>query len=285
MKGEMNPYLNQLIDLAIEEDIGAGDITTEATVPPDVRGVGVISSKEDIVLAGLEAVKKVFERVSHELIFGPKAKDGDRIKKGDVIVEVKGPLGKILIAERIALNFLQHLSGIATLTNKFVEKAKGTKILDTRKTLPAYRALEKEAVRLGGGKNHRMGLYDMYLVKDNHIAAAGSITNALEKIVKNKKEGVFIEVEVKNLEELKEALKFNVDIIMLDNFSPEDVKNAAKLSQGKAKLEVSGNISLDNIDSFASLGVDYISIGALTHSAPASDISMLIKAAPSLQVN
>jgi len=274
----MPSSLDKLIDLAIAEDIGSGDITTDAIISKDATGTAVIKAKQDLILAGLKVAERVFERIDPGLDWRPVCEDGDRVEEDQLIAEVKGSISSMLMVERIALNFLQHLSGIATFTNLFTESIKGTntKILDTRKTKPGYRELEKEAVRLGDGENHRMGLYDRYLIKDNHISAAGSIAEAIARVKKNQKKGVLIEVEVKDLSELKEALSFDVDIVMLDNFSSEKIKEAVSFAKGKAKLEASGNITLNNIQEYANTGVDFISIGAITHSAPSADISMLI---------
>jgi nicotinate-nucleotide pyrophosphorylase (carboxylating) len=208
--------------------------------------------------------------------------DGEKVKSGDIVAEVEGKASSILTSERTALNFLQRMSGIATLTNKFVEEVNHTKakILDTRKTVPGLRLLDKEAVRLGGGKNHRIGLFDMFLIKDNHIEIAGSITNAVKacrKFQQNKNPNLKIEVETKNLEEVKEALTCDVDIIMLDNFGTEMMKKAVAIINGKCLVEASGNINLDNVKEVAETGVDFISVGALTHSVKALDISLEVE--------
>jgi len=274
----MRNTLDELIKLAIEEDVGPGDITTEAIVPSDMQGSAQIKAKEDIVVAGLVVAEKVFKKIDKDLTWAPKCEDGDFLEDGNVLAEVSGSFASLLTAERIALNFLQHLSGIATFTKIFSESVKDTKtkILDTRKTRPGYRMLEKDAVRLGDGANHRMGLHDRYLIKNNHISAAASLASAVKLAQEKRKEGVLIEVEVRNLEQMKNAIGLGVDIIMLDNFSPPEVRNAVKAAEGKVKLEVSGNISLDNIQDYSTTGVDFISIGAITHSAPAADIHMLI---------
>ncbi len=235
-------------------------------------------AKQEMVLAGLDVAREVFHYLDPAIQFTPLAKDGDRIKAGTVLARLSGKTRVLLTGERVALNFLQHLSGIATLTAKYVEKVKGLKVevLDTRKTLPGLRRLEKHAVRMGGGKNHRMGLYDMVLIKDNHIKAAGSITKAVEAA--RKKAGQLkIEVETGNLEEAREALIAKVDIIMLDNMPVEVMREAVKLIAGRARVEASGNVTLDTIHAIAETGVDCISAGNITHSAPAADISMKIK--------
>lgn len=270
--------LDKLIDLAIEEDIGSGDITTDAIIPKDLEGKGEIKAKQELILSGLKPAEKIFSRVDSSLKWEAHAKDGDRLKKGDLIAEVSGPVASILKGERTALNFLQHLSGVATFTYVAVQEIGKTKtrILDTRKTLPAYRELEKEAVRCGGGVNHRMGLYDRYLIKDNHIEAAGSFTDAIEKAIRHRKDKTPIEVEVRDPLQAEEAASLGVDIIMLDNFSPGQVKDAVELVAGRSKIEVSGNIDLKNVSEFVMPGVDFISMGAITHSAPAVDIHMII---------
>jgi nicotinate-nucleotide pyrophosphorylase (carboxylating) len=239
-----------------------------------VKAVGVI--------AGLNVAKNVFEMVDVRMDFKVLIPDGGKVKVGDIVAEVEGKASSILTAERTALNFLQRMSGIATLTNTFVEKIKHTKakILDTRKTVPGLRLLDKEAVRLGGGKNHRIGLFDLFLIKDNHIEIAGSITNAIEacrNFHQKKNLNLKIEVETKNLEEVKEALICNVDIIMLDNFKTEMMEKAVTLINGKCLVEASGNINIGNVKEVAETGVDFISVGALTHSVKALDISLEVE--------
>ena len=274
----MNTHLKNLIETALSEDIGSGDITTGATIPVDSTSTAEMLAKQDMVLAGLDVAGEVFHHLDPRVQFTPLAKDGDKIKAGTVIARISGKTRVLLTGERVALNFLQHLSGIATLTAKYVEKVKGLKaeMLDTRKTLPGLRHLEKDAVRMGGGKNHRMGLYDMVLIKDNHIKAAGSITKALEA-ARTKAAQLKIEVETRNLDEVREALAAKVDIIMLDNMPVETVREAVNLIAGRALVEASGNVALDTIRAIAETGVDFISTGSITHSAPAADISMKIK--------
>ncbi|OGW53199.1 MAG: nicotinate-nucleotide diphosphorylase (carboxylating) [Nitrospirae bacterium RBG_19FT_COMBO_55_12] len=274
----MSAYLKNLIENALSEDIGPGDITTEATIPEDATSTAEMLAKQDLVLAGLDVAGEVFHYLDPRVQFTPLAKDGDKIKAGTVLARVSGKTRVLLTGERVALNFLQHLSGIATLTAKYVEKLKGLKVevLDTRKTLPGLRHLEKHAVRMGGGKNHRMGLYDMVLIKDNHIKAAGGITKAVEAA--RKKAGQLkIEVETRNLEEAREALAAKVDIIMLDNMPVETMREAVNLIAGRTLVEASGNVTLDTIRTIAETGVNFISTGSITHSAPAADISMKIK--------
>ncbi len=257
-------------------------MTTQAIIPDSVLGKGKFLVKANGVIAGLNVAKNVFEMIDDRIDFKILIPDGEKVKVGDIVAEVEGKASSILTAERTALNFLQRMSGIATLTNNFVEKINHTKakILDTRKTVPGLRLLDKEAVRLGGGKNHRIGLFDMFLIKDNHIEIAGSITNAVDacRNFQQKKNSNFkIEVETKNLEEVKEALTCNVDIIMLDNFKTEMMKKAVTLINGKCLIEASGNINVDNVKEVAETGVDYISVGALTHSVKALDISLEVE--------
>ncbi|MCJ7736108.1 MAG: carboxylating nicotinate-nucleotide diphosphorylase [Anaerolineae bacterium] len=266
-----------LIELAISEDIGPGDATSQAVIPGDLVLEGRILAKGAGVIAGLPVAEAVFSRIDSELRMVARVRDGDTVAPGDLVAEVAGPGRSMLASERLALNFLQQLSGIATLTRRFVDAVRGTgaAILDTRKTRPGYRVLEKYAVRMGGGTNHRMSLYDMLLVKDNHIEAAGSITAAVERAC-----AAFpslpVEVEVKNLDELREVLALRVDRIMLDNMSLDEMKTAVKIAAGRVPLEASGNVNIARVTAIAATGVDYISIGALTHSAPVLDLSMLI---------
>lgn len=271
--------LNKIISIALKEDVGKGDITTNTIIPKSQTGKAVIIAKEDGVIAGLFVAKEVFRKLDKKIIFKTFVKEGERVTAGEKIAEIKGSLRALLTGERTALNFLQRMSGIATLTAKFVNQLKDTKtkILDTRKTSPCLRFLDKYSVKIGGGTNHRFGLYDMVLIKDNHIKAAGSITNAVKLVRKNLKERTKIEVETTNLEEVKEALSNKVDIIMLDNMPLEKIKEAFKLINGKAKIEVSGNVSLNNVRNIAQTGVDYISVGALTHSFKALDVSIEIE--------
>lgn len=264
-----------LIEQALKEDVGPGDVTTRAVIPLGVRGKGAILVKAHGVICGLQVAAEVFRAVDERISFRPRVREGEPVQPGDVVAEVEGPLRGILTAERTALNFLARLSGIATLTARFVDAVAPYRavILDTRKTTPGWRVLEKYAVRCGGGRNHRMGLYDMVLIKDNHIAACGSISEAVRR-VRAAGVGVPVEVEVKNLDELREALKLGVDRILLDNFSVEDIAEAVKIAEGRVPLEASGGVTLDNVAAIAATGVDYISVGALTHSAPALDLSL-----------
>lgn len=274
----MDHYLEKLIEHALAEDLGAGDVTSKATIPAESTSEAVMLSKQHLVLAGLEVAREVFEYLDPDIRFTSFTKDGDRIKAGAELAKLSGNTRFLLAGERVALNLLQHLSGIATLTAQYVEKVKGTKaqVLDTRKTLPGLRQLEKYAVRMGGGKNHRMGLYDMILIKDNHIKVAGGITKAIEAA--RKKAGQLkIEVETTGIDEVREALAAKADIIMLDNMPLEVMREAVKLVAGRALVEASGNVTLETIRAIAKTGVDLISSGSLTHSAPAADISMKIK--------
>lgn len=267
--------IEKLIRNALIEDLdGKTDITTETIIPPDKEARATLRARQSGIVAGVDVAALVFEIVDPALTFTAFTKDGEMLTAGQNILSVEGPAISILTAERTALNFLAHLSGIATLTGKYVEAIQGTnaKILDTRKTLPGLRELQKKAVKAGGGKNHRFGLYDMVLIKDNHIAIAGNVTAALDKVQNQKTK---IEIEVDTLEQLQEALNHgSVDIVMLDNMDPDTLKKAVEMVEGKISTEASGSISLDNIRAIAETGVDYISIGALTHSAPALDIGL-----------
>ena len=269
-------HLKKFIENALEEDIGAGDITTNAIISKRETATGKVIAKDDLIICGLEFFNYVFLCLDKKIIIDHKFLDGEKAQDGDVLLSFSGNTRALLSGERVALNILQRLSGIATLTSKFVKKVpESIKILDTRKTTPGLRTLEKYAVRCGGGFNHRFGLYDAVLIKDNHIKAAGSITRAVEKIRKKILHPLKIEVEVKNMEEIKEAIQTKCDVIMLDNMSSAHTKEAIKAINGKAKVEISGNIGLHNIQKIAEIGIDFISIGALTHSAPAVDISMV----------
>lgn len=267
-----------ILQVALEEDIGAGDVTTTSILPVDLHLTGKIVTREAGTAAGLEVARLVFRLVDEQIVSRAYLADGDLIMPGQTLAEIRGPGGGILSAERVALNFLQRMSGIATLTRRFVEAVKGSKavILDTRKTAPGLRILDKLAVQMGGGKNHRFGLYDMVLIKDNHIAAAGGIREAISRVRATIGSGLAIEVEVKSMTELQEALALRPDRIMLDNMRLEDMSNAVALAAGQVELEASGNVTLDNVADIAATGVDFISVGALTHSAPAFDISLEI---------
>jgi nicotinate-nucleotide pyrophosphorylase (carboxylating) len=272
----LDEQISAIVQRALAEDVGPGDVTSQWILPPAMEVHGCFLAKAQGVLAGLEVVRQVFQQVDECIAFQPCMKDGDAISKGDIVATVGGPAASILTAERTALNFLQRMSGIATLTRRYVEAVAGTKatILDTRKTVPGLRLLDKWAVRLGGGQNHRLGLYDMVLIKDNHIAAAGGITQAVERVRQRNRQGLAVEVEVKSLAELGEALALDVDRIMLDNMDLGEMRRAVEVTAGQVPLEASGNVTLENVAAIAATGVDYISVGALTHSVKALDISL-----------
>jgi nicotinate-nucleotide pyrophosphorylase (carboxylating) len=276
-----NLSLARLIDAALEEDIGHGDITTDSLITPDATGYGKIVAKQDLVIAGLSIALMVFTRLDPAVILKSDFKDGQFVTNGATILTVEGTMAGLLTAERTALNFLQRLSGIATKTRALVNQLKNseTTLVDTRKTTPGLRVLEKYAVRMGGAGNHRMGLYDGVLIKDNHIAACGGIKNAVAAARLGVSHLVKIEVEVSDFNQLRQALEAEADIIMLDNMGPEKINKAVALVDGRAKIEVSGNITADNIAQVAKSGVDLISVGALTHSAVAVDLSMKIETA------
>ena len=271
--------LTSIVQRALSEDIGDGDITTDSIIHSDKIFEGRFTAKADGVIAGLDVAELSFLLLDENAVFSPLCSDGDFIKKGTVIAEIRGSGRALLSGERVALNLLQRMSGIATMTQQFVEAVSDTNavILDTRKTIPGLRLLDKKAVELGGGRNHRFGLFDMAMIKENHIAAAGSITKAVNQIRKHDKKNRPIEVEVKNLNELQETLELNVDRIMLDNMSLEMMREAVKITKGRTELEASGNVNLETVSAIAATGVDFISIGALTHSVKAMDISLLLK--------
>lgn len=274
-----------LIDEALREDIGSGDITTEAIVPPGLMAEGSLVAKEEGVVSGLFLAEEVFKRVDKSLEFSALVREGGKVKGGKKIAQVKGQARAILKGERTALNFLGRLCGISTLTAKFVEAIAGTqaRILDTRKTTPGWRRLEKYAVRKGGGLNHRFGLYDMVLVKDNHIDLLGGISQAIRGSLDNPLwKGKEVEVEIRNLRELKEVLSLGVERVMLDNFSLSQIREAMEIvfklkGRDRPRVEVSGGVNLKNVREIAQTGVDYISVGALTHSARALDISLILR--------
>jgi nicotinate-nucleotide pyrophosphorylase (carboxylating) len=286
----VGPVERKLIDLALREDIGSGDITSRALFynkNPKIQAK--ILAKQSLVLAGNPIVQAVFKKVNSRTRFKSIKKEGEKVEEGDVLALIEGTASSILTAERVALNFLQRLSGIATLTRRFVESVQGShaQILDTRKTIPGWRRLEKYAVLLGGGANHRMGLYDAYLIKDNHLALYRSITKAVEAVRNANRKGLKIEVEVQDLKRVEEAIKAGVDWVLLDNMTLEDLhlavilRNKIGISTPKdgrmPLLEASGNVNLHNVKAVAETGVDFISIGALTHSAPAVDVSLDVR--------
>lgn len=272
--------IDELLDLAFAEDIGDGDHTTLCCIPADEMGKQHLLVKEEGILAGVEIAKKVFHKFDPELKMTVFINDGAHVKPGDVAFVVEGRVRSLLQTERLMLNIMQRMSGIATITAKYMDRLKGlkTKVLDTRKTIPGMRMLEKEAVRIGGGMNHRIGLFDMILLKDNHVDFAGGIANAINKaneyIKANHKDGMKIEIEVRNFDELDEALATgHVDRIMLDNFTPENTKKAVDIVAGRCELESSGGITFDTLRDYGECGVDYISVGALTHSVKGLDMS------------
>ena len=271
-------YLDNIIQRALEEDIGQGDVTTDSIIDPHAAGKAVLLAKENMILAGLPLFSMVFTLLDPELQFDYMYQDGATVQGGEIICRISGRLAPILKAERTALNFVQRMSGIASLTNDYIERAgRGkVKILDTRKTIPGLRALDKYAVRMGGGFNHRIGLFDGILIKDNHIAAAGSIAKAVALARTNAPHTLKVEVEVETLVQVQEALESGADIIMLDNMPIDTMKQAVNLINRKALVEVSGGVTLGNIPEVAEIGVDFISIGALTHSAKAMDLSLEI---------
>ena len=271
-----NPQVENIIDLALNEDIGTGDITTLSTIPEEKNAFGRFIAKEDMIICGVELANHIFKKVDSSIVFDAKCTDGAKVSKGDVIAEVSGNARMVLTAERTALNFMQRLTGIATRTNTAVNEVKGTnaKITDTRKTTPGMRVLEKYAVRVGGGTNHRFNLADGVLIKDNHIAVSGGIKNAVKNARNTIPHTLKIEVEVESKEQLLEALDAGADIIMLDNMSNELMEECVKMVNGKALVEASGNMGEKDLRDVANTGVDIISIGALTHTVRAADISL-----------
>ncbi len=273
----------RFIRLALKEDLGRGDITTKAVGVKGETSKGEVIAKENGVISGIDPFRQVFKILSPSFRFKILIKDGQRVKPGDRVIELKGPSDLMLIGERTSMNILCHLSGVATTTRQYVDVIKGcrAKILDTRKTMPGMRTWEKDAVKHGGGENHRLGLYDMYLVKENHIASAGGIENASKAVIKHKKKtGAKFEVEVRNIDELREAMTFKPDFILLDNFTVPLLRKAvalAKIINRKVTLEASGNVSLRNVAKIAATGVDRISIGRITHSAPSLDLSFTVR--------
>jgi nicotinate-nucleotide pyrophosphorylase (carboxylating) len=260
---------------ALSEDIGSGDLTTNSIVPPDARAIARIIAKQDGILSGLAIAQAVFLLLSGDMRFNSTLSDGAMVASGQTLLELNGPARAILSGERTALNFVGRMSGIATSTSRFVEAIAGTRavILDTRKTAPGLRAIDKLAVQHGGGDNHRFGLYDMVLIKNNHIDSAGSLSRALE-LARLGGHNLEIEIEARTTEEMEEALTLGVERILLDNMSLDELRRAVALCAGRAKLEASGNVSLDNVRAMAETGVDFISVGALTHSPKALDVSL-----------
>lgn len=270
--------IDRMIEQALLEDIHTGDITTKAVVPQRRPAEARLVAKEDLVVAGLAIAGRVFSHLNPEVIFSPSCRDGERVEKGAIIATVQGDASDLLMGERVALNLLQRMCGIATLTSRFVEAVSGTKarVVDTRKTTPGLREIEKYSVRVGGGINHRTGLYDGVLIKENHITAAGGITEAIRSARAYIPHTLKIEIETENLLQVDEALAAGADIIMLDNMDLEDMRTAVSKINGRALVEASGGVNLDSVRAIAETGVDIISVGALTHSPRAMDISMLL---------
>lgn len=270
--------LDKIIELALLEDLSLGDITSDTIFTPENRAKAVIIAKEDLVLCGMETAREVFAAVDEEVSFRPLKKDGEDVKKGEKVLELEGRTLSILKAERTALNFMQRMSGIATAARAYaaIGKKYGVMIVDTRKTQPGLRRLDKYAVRIGGARNHRISLADSVMIKDNHIAAAGSITAAVKKIKDVIGHTPKVEVETTNLQEVQEALAAGADIIMLDNMTPQQVAVCKKEIAGRAIIEVSGGVNKDNLEAYCQAGPDVISMGALTHSVPAKDLSLKI---------
>jgi nicotinate-nucleotide pyrophosphorylase (carboxylating) len=276
----MDPALyREIVRRALAEDLGWGDVTTEATVPSDLRAKGIILAKSSCVIAGLDVAAEVFTQLDPGCRFERKKKDSDRCEPGDIVADVCGGAAAMITAERTALNFLQRLSGIATMTRRFVDAAGGRiTVLDTRKTTPTLRALEKYAVRAGNGTNHRAGLDDGILIKDNHIRLAGGVAEAVKRMKDDDPE-MPIEIEAQSIEQIDEALAAGVDCILVDNLPLEVIKEAVKRARGRAKIEISGGVTLERIADLAATGADYVSVGALTHSAPAADLSFELEPA------
>lgn len=274
----MNPFvLDPILRRVLEEDIGTGDVTTLATIQPGTQASAELVAKEDFVLSGIDVAKRVFHLLSAETAFEKLIEDGQSVKRGDVLAWIKGDAAVLLQGERVALNLLQRMCGVATLTAQFVKEIGGTGaiIVDTRKTTPGLRVLEKYSVRMGGGGNHRMALYDAVLIKENHVAAAGGITSAVSRARQNVPHTQKVEVEVRNQVEVAEALDAGADILLLDNMSTEELRAAVEMINGRAITEASGGVNLETVRDIAETGVRLISVGALTHSYRAVDISML----------
>ncbi|MEG0795791.1 MAG: carboxylating nicotinate-nucleotide diphosphorylase [Odoribacter sp.] len=276
---QYDSLIDRLIDLAIEEDVASGDVTTNSIIPAHTRAKAEMKMKADGVISGMEVARRVYERFEKDIVWMPFVKDGDVVRKGEIILRIEASYRCLLLGERVSLNLLQRMSGIATETAKYVKELAGshTQLLDTRKTAPGLRVLDKMAVKDGGGTNHRMGLYDMAMIKDNHIKVAGSITNAVKAVRANLPAHIKIEVETTTLAEVEEALNTQADIIMLDNMSNAEMTAAVQLINGRAKTEASGNMNRSRLQEVAATGVDFISVGALTHSVTALDISMNIQ--------
>ena len=270
--------VDDLIEMALREDIGDGDITTSSIIKTPLRATAHLIAEERLILAGIDIFHKVYKKLDPDIKLMKHFEDGDEISQGSIISEISGDASVILRGERVALNFLQRLSGIATLTHKFVTRVKSypVKILDTRKTTPGWRALEKYAVKIGGGENHRLGLFDAVLIKNNHISTAGRVGEAVRRVRAHVPNGFKIEVEARNLQEVREALDSGVNTIMLDNMSVEMMREAVTMINKRVLVEASGSIRLNDVEEVAGTGVDFISVGALTHSAQAADISLKV---------
>ena len=272
--------LDRMVDAWLAEDVGRGDRTTAAVVPPEAVGRARIEARVPAVISGLAVAERCFARVGGDRIkWLPEVRDGDLVERGDVLARIEGSLAAILTAERTALNLLQRLSAVATLTERFVAETTGTRaqIVDTRKTTPGLRLLEKHAVVVAGGRNHRFGLDDGILVKDNHIQAAGGVTEATRRALAGAPHGLLVEIEVQNLDELDEAIAAGAHAVLLDNMTPDEVRSAVERAGGRVLLEASGGIDLATVRSFAETGIDLISVGALTHSAPAIDLALEVE--------
>jgi nicotinate-nucleotide pyrophosphorylase (carboxylating) len=273
--------IRNLIRAALAEDVGPGDLTSEALLTGRETGAAQAIAKSDLIAAGLDVFREAFLLVDSELAFRAYVTDGDLVHRGTVMADIRGRLKAILMGERVALNFLQRMCGIATASRQFVQAVAGTKakILDTRKTAPGLRILDKYAVRVGGAKNHRFALYDGVLIKDNHIATAGGITTAIDRARRHFPHTVKVEIEVRNMDQLEEAVAAGADVIMLDNMNITDMKTAVARVQGRIPLEASGNVNMTTVRQIAETGIDYISVGALTHSVQAADISLMVQSA------
>jgi len=274
--------IDNLIKIGLKEDIGSGDVTTRSILSSDQVCEAEILARSNMVLSGLNIFKAVFHYLDPYVHYsGNFFKDGDYVLSGSTVMRINGNGIALLEGERLALNILQRLCGIASLTREYVERASPVEVLDTRKTTPGFRIFEKYAVHCGGGKNHRFGLYDAVLVKDNHIKAAGGVTQAVEKVRKYYKSKMLVEVETANINQVNDAIEANSDIILLDNMSMKNIEDAVKLIAGRARIEVSGKVSLDNLEVLSGIGIDCVSVGALTHSTKAADISMNFISIPS----
>lgn len=274
--------INKLLDLGIEEDINTGDVTTESIIPASTKAVATMTAKQDGIISGLDIVRMVYDRFQSDVVFTPYFKDGDAVKKGDVILRIEASYPTLLRGERLSLNIFQRMCGIATETAKYVRELEGTntELLDTRKTAPGLRVLDKMAVKHGGGTNHRMGLYDMAMIKDNHIKMAGGIAKAVSQVRAHVSDNIRIEVEATNLDEVRQAVEAGADIIMLDNMDNTAMAEAVGIireADRGIKTEASGNMNIARLKEVAATGVDYISVGALTHTVKAMDISMNVQ--------